>query len=61
VPSLDGTTITLVASDNNTTIAHFGGGGGGQFRNLSGANITMTSGQALSYVYDNNTGNWSQI
>lgn len=60
VPELNGTTITLVASDSNTTIAHLGGGGAGQFRNFSGANITLASGQAVSYTYDANTGNYTQ-
>jgi hypothetical protein len=60
VPELNGTTLTLVASDSNTTIAHLGGGGGGQFRNFSGANITLASGQAVSYTYDGNTGNYTQ-
>jgi len=61
IPSRTGTQITLNAIDANTTIAHLGGGGNGQFRNLSGANITMSAGQTLSYAYDGNTGNWSQI
>jgi hypothetical protein len=61
VPNLNGTTLTLVAADSNTTIAHLGGGGTGQFQNFSGANITLSSGQALSYTYNSSTGNWSQI
>lgn len=61
IPSRTGTQITLNAIDANTTIAHLGGGGTGQFRNLSGANITMAAGQTLLYAYDGNTGNWSQI
>jgi hypothetical protein len=60
IPELNGTTLTLIAADANTTIAHLGGGGTGQFRNFSGANIALASGQALSYVYNANTGNWSQ-
>jgi hypothetical protein len=61
IPELNGTTLTLIAADANTTIAHLGGGGTGQFRNFSGANIALASGQALSYVYNANTGNWSQV
>lgn len=60
IPSRTGTQLVLVAADNNTTLAHLGGGGAGQFQNASGANITLASGQAVSYVYDGNTGNWSQ-
>lgn len=61
IPTFTGAQLTLIAYDNNITIAHLGGGGGGQFLNKSAANITLSSGQALLYVYNGNTGNWSQV
>jgi hypothetical protein len=61
VPSFTGSQLTLIAYDGKITVSHLGGGGTGQFSNLSGANINMVSGQALSYTYNGNTGNWSQI
>lgn len=61
IPSVSGTNITIRADDGNTTIAHLGGGGTGQFQNKSGAAIAMTSGRAITYVYNGSTGNWSEI
>lgn len=60
-PTITGSQLTIIAYDNNITIAHLGGGGAGQFLNKSAANITLTANQALSYVYNGSTGNWSQI
>lgn len=60
VPAQAGYRLTLLAMDANTTIAHQGGGGTGQFRNTSGANIALGLNQAVTYVYNSSSGNWSQ-
>lgn len=60
IPAQAGYRLTLLAMDANTTIAHQGGGGTGQFRNTSGANIALGLNQAVTYVYNSSSGNWSQ-
>jgi len=60
VPSQNGYRLTLIAADANTTIAHLGGGGTGQFRNTSGANLALGLNEAVTYVYNSSSGNWSQ-
>ena len=61
IPDVTGLRLTLIATDGNTTIAHLGGGGTGQFRNKSGANITLSANQCLEYRYNGNDGNWTQV
>lgn len=61
IPLRTGTQLTLIAADGNTTLAHLGGGGTGQFLNNSGAGITLSTNQSVSYVYNGASGNWSQI
>jgi hypothetical protein len=61
IPNVTGLRLTLIATDGNSTIAHLGGGGAGQFRNKSGANITLSANQCLEYRYNGNDGNWTQV
>jgi hypothetical protein len=61
IPNVNGVRLVLIALDGNTTMAHLGGGGTGQFRNKSGANITLTANQCLEYRYNGNDGNWTQV
>lgn len=61
IPAQNATSLTLIVLDGNTTIAHLGGGGAGQFRNKSGADITLTANQCVEYRWNGNDGHWTQV
>jgi hypothetical protein len=55
-----GTEITIFPLDNNLTIAHNVGGSGG-FILRGGVNLTLVNNQAYKFLFNNNTGKWTEI
>ena len=55
-----GAEITIFPLDNNLTIAHNVGGSGG-FILRGGVNLTLVNNQAYKFLFNNNTGKWTEI
>lgn len=53
-----GATVTLLASNGNTTLIHLGGGGGGQFSLTGAANLLMVANTPYVFYNNPNNGNW---
>jgi hypothetical protein len=55
-----GMEITLIPTDGNLTLAH-ASGGLGSFHMTGAANLTLTANSAYRFMYNLNTGRWTQI